>query len=48
VKKGRRVRPTTGRPLPPERIVGEVCIDQRIPELLRPSVPGQQQVLDQK
>ena len=44
----RGVGAAAGDPLPAERVVGEVGIDQRVPEPARALLPGDQQVLDQE
>ncbi len=47
-EEGSGVRAATGRPLPAERVVGEIGVDQRIPEPLRAILPGDEQVLHEE
>ena len=47
-KKRGRIRAASRRPLPPERVVGQIRVDQGVPEPARAFDPVDQQILDQK
>ena len=47
-KEGRRIGAAAGRPLPAETVVGEVGINESVPEPSGAILPGEQEVLDQE